>query len=105
MKSLDDLNSKIADLNTRSPHGATIAEYEAKLAALEAYPKRIAFIVDLARQRSIWIRCEILQEESIAFANEGPERWVIGGQGVGNLGYGKTLEQAIDAACTPTVTP
>ena len=90
-------------LDCRTASAATKAEYEAKLAAAEA---RLSYIEQLRRERSIWIELRHIDPKSIAFETEGSERWLIGGQGVGDTGRGKTLREAIDAARTPSpVTP
>ena len=83
----------------RELQAATVAEYEAKLADAEA---RLSYIEQLRRERRIWIELRRIDPKSIAFETEGPERWLIGGQGVGDTGKGKTLREAIDAARTPS---
>lgn len=60
--------------------------------------KRLDYIVKLARERQIWITHIDIPKGTVAFEKEGAHRWIIGGQGVGNTGRGKTLNEAIDAA-------
>ena len=60
------------------------------------------FLERLNRERCVWVKSMHINRESIAFEKEGPYRWTVGGQGIGNTGHGKTVRAAIREAMSPT---
>lgn len=77
------------------------AELDALLREMgEPHPDtlRLDWLERLNDKRCVWVDSQHINRESVAFAEEGPYRWSVGGQGIGNAGIGKTVRDAIDAA-------